>query len=161
MTAPDTDTLAGLLAGLLADISASAGITWSMVPMHIAEGPSEVRSGKGWLICTTPSDELARLIALAPSLAAEVIALRAQAAKDKARIERLQAALKCARALLRSGADLLSIESEALRTSITVNGELRPDPEDAPAVEAIEEIEAWIADVADFINARAALEDRE
>jgi len=90
MTTPDTDTLAGLLA----DISASAGITWSMVPMHIAEGPSEVRSGKGWLICTTPSDELARLIALAPSLAAEVIALRAQAAKDKARIERLEAALR-------------------------------------------------------------------
>lgn len=36
----------------------------------------------------------ARLIALTPELAAEVIALRAQAAKDRARIERLEAALR-------------------------------------------------------------------
>ena len=39
------------------------------------------------------NDANARLIALAPELAAEVIALRAQAAKDKARIKRLEAAL--------------------------------------------------------------------
>jgi hypothetical protein len=40
------------------------------------------------------NDANARLIALAPELAEETIALRAQAAKDKARIERLQAALR-------------------------------------------------------------------
>ena len=118
MTAPDTHTLAGLLARL--------------------RGQDPI-----------------------PSRSEVADAIEALAVKDKARIERLEAALKGARALLRSGADLLSVESEALREGITVNGELRADPEDASTVEAIEDIEAWIADVADFVNARAALEDGE
>jgi hypothetical protein len=41
---------------------------WAFVPWHIAEGPPEVRSPEGWLICTTPGDDDARLIASAPDL---------------------------------------------------------------------------------------------
>ena len=87
---PDTDTLKGLLANILA----STGITWAMIPMHIAEGPSEVRAGKGWLICCVPSDEIARLIALAPTLAARVIEQDAALAAKDARIARLTEALR-------------------------------------------------------------------
>lgn len=35
---------------------------WRFVPSHVAEGPSEVRSPEGWLICTTSSDADAALI---------------------------------------------------------------------------------------------------
>ena len=89
MTAPDTDTLAGLLADATPGPWAAEG------PDHavIIYGPEpDVR------VCFMTSDgparPNARLIALAPELAAETIALRAQAAKDKARIERLEAALR-------------------------------------------------------------------
>ncbi len=41
---------------------------WAMVPWHIEEGPTAVRSPGGWLICTTSSDDNARLIASAPEL---------------------------------------------------------------------------------------------
>jgi hypothetical protein len=41
---------------------------WKFVPWHIAEGPSEVRAPEGWLVCTTASDDDARLIAAAPDL---------------------------------------------------------------------------------------------
>jgi hypothetical protein len=43
---------------------------WKFVPWHIAEGPSEVRAPEGWLVCTTASDDDARLIAAAPDLLA-------------------------------------------------------------------------------------------
>jgi len=54
------------------------------------------------------------------------------------------------RALLRAGCDLLAIESEALRNSIRIVGNpdrLSDAPEDAHAVEAIREMEDWIASV--------------
>lgn len=54
------------------------------------------------------------------------------------------------RALLRAGCDLLAIESEALRNGIRIVGDpdrLSDAPEDAHAVEAIREIEDWIASV--------------
>lgn len=35
---------------------------WKYVPAHIAEGDAEVRHPDGWLICTTPSDDLAKQI---------------------------------------------------------------------------------------------------
>ncbi len=46
---------------------------WKYVPQHIAEGPSEVRHPDGWLICTTPSDELAALIVRAVNHFDEVV----------------------------------------------------------------------------------------
>ncbi|AEI70938.1 hypothetical protein [EBPR podovirus 2] len=161
----DTDTLAGLhvtLGGItVPDIMHGDNLAITLCTAY--DNPDQDPDETGWTPDAIAGQE-AVLVAIRdhydPAIKC-VIALRAQAAKDKARIERLQAALKCARALLRSGADLLSVESEALREGITVNGELRADPEDAPAVEVIEDIEAWIADVADFVNARAALEDGE
>ncbi len=44
------------------------GTPWTWVPWHVAEGPSEVRCAEGWLVCTTSSDDHARLIAAAPEL---------------------------------------------------------------------------------------------
>lgn len=38
---------------------------WRFVPSHVSEGDSEVRHPDGWLICCTPSDELAQLIVTA------------------------------------------------------------------------------------------------
>lgn len=78
----------------------------------------------------------ARAIALLPALLREVLARR-----------KAEAGM---RALLRAGCDLLAIESEALRNSIRIVG--NPDrmsdaPEDAHAVEAIREMEDWIASV--------------
>ena len=51
------------------------------------------------------------------------------------------------RALLRAGCDLLAIEAEGLREGISVNGVMRPCPEDHATVEAIREMEDWIASV--------------
>lgn len=89
MTQIDTDTLAALLADATPGPWAAEGPLQSI----IVWGPEpELR------VCFMTSDGPARpnskLIALAPELAAEVIALRARAAKDKARIERLEAALR-------------------------------------------------------------------
>lgn len=107
MTAPDTDTLAGLLAectpGPWKVFIDDTGGQWSGWPLSI-NAPSitdktVVRPGGQWPYewdAKTSQHEAvtnAHLIALAPELAAAVIALRAQAAKDKARIERLEAAL--------------------------------------------------------------------
>lgn len=53
---------------------------WTFVPWHIAEGPSEVRAGAGWLLCGLPSDDDAAFIAASreaiPALVAEVRRLR-------------------------------------------------------------------------------------
>lgn len=94
MTAPDTDTLAGLLA------EATPG-EWEEITPEGGIWPPRVFSGSTIVSMVDNSDMThgekvanARLIALAPELAAEVISLRAQAAKDKARIERLEAALR-------------------------------------------------------------------
>lgn len=51
------------------------------------------------------------------------------------------------RALLLAGCDLLSIEAEGLRDGISVNGVMCPCPEDQATVEAIREMEDWIASV--------------
>lgn len=64
-----------------------------------------------------------------------------------ARIEVLEVEAKGMRALLRAGCDLLSIEAEGLRDGISVNGVMRPCPEDQATVEAIREMEDWIASV--------------
>lgn len=48
-------------------MSATAG-PWIFIPWHIAEGPSEVRAPDGSLVCTTSTDDDARLIAGAPEL---------------------------------------------------------------------------------------------
>lgn len=105
MTTPDTDTLEGLLAGCTPGLwrirkwSRKMTITGNIhqvcggdfpaafVPAWDMPEPGEVDG-------TDEAKANARLIALAPELAAETIALRAQAAKDKARIERLEAALR-------------------------------------------------------------------
>ena len=47
---------------------------WKMIPAHISEGDAEVRHPDGWLICTTPSDDLATLIARAVNERPELIA---------------------------------------------------------------------------------------
>ncbi|WP_423212277.1 Lar family restriction alleviation protein [Paracoccus yeei] len=75
---------------------------------------------------------------------------RATEADLRAEVERLRANAKGMRALLRAGCDLLSLESEALRNSVNIIGEpdrLSDDPEDAPTIAAITEIEDWIASV--------------
>ena len=75
---------------------------------------------------------------------------RATEADLRAEVERLRAQAKGMTALLRAGCDLLAIESEALRNSISIIGDpdrLSDDPEDAPTIEAINEIEDWIASV--------------
>lgn len=78
-------------------------------------------------------DANARAIALVPALIRKSI-------EDDATI-------KAMRALLRAGCDLLAIESEALREGISIGGVMSPGPEDAHIVEAIREIEDWIASV--------------
>lgn len=75
---------------------------------------------------------------------------RATEADLRAEVERLRAQAKGMTALLRAGCDLLAIESEALRNSISIIGDpdrLSDDPEDAPTIETIKEIEDWIASV--------------
>ncbi|RDD69250.1 hypothetical protein [Paracoccus versutus] len=82
------------------------------------------------------SEANASAIALVPELIREVIAHR-----------KAEAGM---RALLLAGCDLLSIEAEALRNSIRIVGDpdrLSDAPEDAPAVEAITEMDDWIASV--------------
>jgi hypothetical protein len=118
MTTPDTDTLAGLLADAtpgpwVTSETTIHGVKYGGMWVQGADQPDDDGLMKPPLICISGSggsrsyttriverqdhddnDANARLIALAPELAAEVIALRAQAAKDKARIERLEAALR-------------------------------------------------------------------
>lgn len=60
---------------------------WSFVPWHVAEGPSEVRSQEGWLVCTTSSDDMARLIAAAPDLLEALFIARDYAAYAQAEPE--------------------------------------------------------------------------
>ena len=45
-----------------------------MIPAHISEGDAEVRHPDGWLICTTPSDDLATFIVRAVNERDELIA---------------------------------------------------------------------------------------
>jgi len=100
MTTPDTDTLAGLLADATPGPWEAAletgchGVVASVPPT----GETKMVAIIGNSLESPELEPMrfanARLIALAPELAAEVIALRAQAAKDKARIERLEAALR-------------------------------------------------------------------
>ncbi len=51
------------------------------------------------------------------------------------------------RALLRAGCELMAVEAEGLRDSISINGVMSPGPEDQATVEAIREMEDWIASV--------------
>ncbi len=118
MTAPDTDTLVGLLADAtpgpwVTSETTIHGVKYGGMWVQGADQPDDDGLMKPPLICISGSggsrsyttriverqdhddnDANARLIALAPELAEEVIALRAQAAKDKARVERLEAALR-------------------------------------------------------------------
>jgi hypothetical protein len=79
------------------------------------------------------SEVNARAIALVPALIREVLAHR-----------KAEAGM---RALLLAGCDLLSIEAEGLRDGISVNGVIYPYPEGQATVEAIREMEDWIASV--------------
>lgn len=84
------------------------------------------------------------------ALGHDLTARRATEADLRAEVERLRAQAKGMTALLRAGCDLLAIESEALRNSISIIGDpdrLSDDPEDAPTIETIKEIEDWIASV--------------
>lgn len=47
--------------------------------------------------------------------------------------------------LLREGCDLISAEVDALKAGISINGEVRADPEDSATLAAISEFEGWIA----------------
>lgn len=61
---------------------ARAGSTpghWSYSPWHIEEAHAAVRHKDGWIICTTSSDEIARLISLAPEMAQALVAAEALA----------------------------------------------------------------------------------
>lgn len=46
------------------------GVPWKFSPWHIEEGPPAVRAADGWIVCTTSSDEHAKLIAAAPDVIA-------------------------------------------------------------------------------------------
>lgn len=48
------------------------------------------------------------------------------------------------RGMLRDGCDLMAIEVEAMKSGISINGEMRPGPEDQTTVDAINELEEWI-----------------
>lgn len=69
-------------------------------------------------IFVAPPKELARLISLSPELAPEVLTLRAQAAKDKARIERLEAALS--RIIIESGGKAIPNESLTVARNLAI-----------------------------------------
>lgn len=95
MTTPDTDQLKDLLAKV------TPGVWSEITPSDNLWPPRVFAEGSKFICMVDNSDDTqeqrindARLIALAPELAAETIALRAQAARDKARIERLEAALR-------------------------------------------------------------------
>ena len=44
------------------------GEPWRFSPWHIEEGPPAVLAGSGWIVCTTSSDDHAKVIAAAPEL---------------------------------------------------------------------------------------------
>lgn len=108
MTAPDTDTLAGLLAeatpGPWEAFIDDSGGQWSGWPLSINAASIDdkmvVRTGGQWPYewdAKTSQHEAvtnARLIALAPDLAAEVVALRAALAVSRAGEEELAGAVK-------------------------------------------------------------------
>lgn len=101
---------------------------------------------EGWF----PSHNMARYADMMRDLAFDLRNARATEADLLAEVERLRAQAKGMTALLRAGCDLLAIESEALRNSISIIGDpdrLSDDPEDAPTIETINEIEDWIASV--------------
>lgn len=75
-----------------------------------------------------------------------------QIERDGREIERLRQQIAGMRAILRAGCDLLSVEADALREGISIRGELRPCPEDQNTVEAIQEIEDWIATAGTALN---------
>lgn len=94
MTAPDTDTLAGLLdydPGLLNDWG-GGNVEWWQDYLRAEIG----RANDHWRIQARDlSDSHAAMIGnFAERTADDIAALRAQGAKDKARIERLEAALR-------------------------------------------------------------------
>lgn len=94
MTAPDTDTLAGLLdydAGLLNDWG-DGNVEWWQDYLRAEIG----RANDHWRIQAQDlsASHAAMLGDFAERTADDIAALRAQAAKDKARIERLEAALQ-------------------------------------------------------------------
>lgn len=98
--------------------------------------------------CYSPKDQQdanARAIALVPDL------LRKSIEDD--------ATIKAMRALLLAGCDLLAIESECLREGISIGGVMSPGPEDAHTVEAIREIEGWIASATATLTAGDSHDD--
>lgn len=94
MTAPDSAALEKLLAD-----NPQKG-PWGFTPGHIEEGEAAVRLANGDYVCTASSDATATLIALAPTLAAEVIALRAKVAAAERRADE---AIAHARAMAEAG----------------------------------------------------------
>lgn len=99
MTAPDTDTLAGLLAGATRGALTIAGPSregdYAIITSDrkiVGEAYAGVEHAREH--DPRRAEAYASLFAYSPFLAAEVIALRAQTAKDKARIERLEVALR-------------------------------------------------------------------
>lgn len=167
MTTPDTDTLAGLLADAtpgpwVTSETTIHGVKYGGMWVQGADQPDDDGLMKPPLICISGSggsrsyttriverqdhddnDANARLIALATELAEETIALRAQVAKDKARIERLEAALRPFADYMHQDGGRLDADSLG-----------RPIP-DGDGV-------GWIyLTHGDFRRARAALEDGE
>lgn len=102
-------------------------------------------------VCTMARDRIMCLTAEAAALRNEKEGIW-QAAKDQAAHD--DAAIEKLLGLLREGADLLSVEADALKAGISVRGKMRPGTEDTHTVEAIEEIEGWIGKVASVDRSR-------
>lgn len=109
-------------------------------------------------------DELIAHLRRAPGWSTLGNAAADQIERDEREIERLTAEnarlrqqASGMRAILRAGCDLLANEADALREGISIGGEMSPGPEDQNTVDAIREIEDWIATAGTALNARAAL----
>lgn len=148
MSAPDSDQLEDLLAKVTPGEWCMDGICIS--GHNYAAGDvcymGEPAHWSGDTARMLPNwENNATLIALAPALLRELIQLRAE--------------VEALRALLRTGCDLLAIEREALREGISIGGVMSPGPEDVVAVEALNEIDDWIASATATLTAGDSHDD--
>lgn len=104
------------------------------------------RVADGWGNCARDDDMAREIRALATEAETTALAEIVKKAVD--------AETRGMRAVLRSGCDLLSVEVDALKAGISIRGEMQPGPEDQHTVDAIREIEDWIATAGTFLTAR-------
>ncbi len=84
-------------------------------------------------------------------------AMREAAASESAKVRVHRDTIAGMRAVLRAGCDLLSAEVDALKAGISIGDKMQPGPKDQHTVEAIREIEDWIATAGTFLISKAQL----